>query len=59
MIEKLDFGDSRNIPIPACLKGLQKLSEDRAEEVKKAVLNYAKAKNIRLDPNQFQARAAG
>jgi NMT1/THI5 like len=58
LIEKTDFGGVDDDP-RLTLKELQRLSEDRAESVKKAVMNHAKLVGVRLDPAQFQAKGVG
>jgi NMT1/THI5 like len=58
LVQKTDFDGVEDDP-RLTLKELQRLSEDRAESVKSAVLNHAKLFGIRLDPSQFQAKGVG
>ncbi|HJT77292.1 MAG TPA: ABC transporter substrate-binding protein [Gemmataceae bacterium] len=58
LINKTDWTEAKQDP-KGTLQALQKLSKDRADSVKEAVLNYAKLRGIRLEPSQFKAEGAG
>jgi ABC-type nitrate/sulfonate/bicarbonate transport system substrate-binding protein len=58
LIEKEDLGDATPAP-KKILETLVKLSRDRAEAVREALVKYANAKKIVLDKNQIKAVGAG
>jgi ABC-type nitrate/sulfonate/bicarbonate transport system substrate-binding protein len=58
LIEKEDFGDATPDP-KQTLKTLLKLSKDRADAVREALMKYANAKKIILDKNQIKAVGVG
>jgi hypothetical protein len=58
MVQKDDYSSGENDP-KQTLQALLRLSQDRAEEVRKAVLSYAAAKKIVLDKNQIRAVGVG
>ncbi|HJT76491.1 MAG TPA: ABC transporter substrate-binding protein, partial [Gemmataceae bacterium] len=58
LIGRTDFAGAPRDP-KQTLQGLQALSRQRAEAVKKAVESYAKLLGIRPDPNQFSTEGVG
>jgi ABC-type nitrate/sulfonate/bicarbonate transport system substrate-binding protein len=59
-IQKLNFGGVAAQDDPkAMLKGLQELSEKRANTVRDTVIKFAKAKKINLDENQLKVAGVG
>jgi ABC-type nitrate/sulfonate/bicarbonate transport system substrate-binding protein len=49
----------RDFPISGLVQNLDSLSNRRAEEVRKTVVNFATSKNLVLDAKQFRAKGEG
>ena len=43
----------------AILKALRKLSQERADNVRSAIIAFAKSKGVNVDPSQIQAVGLG